>query len=75
MLNENVKAFVVHVTSFSLSKPRMSIYPVKETQIVSLFTKEIKIPAEYSDFSNVFSEKKVLILLKITNLNSYAIKL
>lgn len=75
-LDENVEVFVVHITFLNLSKkPTIIIYPVKEAQIVLLLIKEVKIPNKYSNFSNVFSEKKALELLEITNLNQYIIKL
>ena len=53
----------------------MSIHPAREAQIASLLAEEVKIPAEYSDFSDVFSEEKVLVLPKLTELNQHAIKL
>ena len=72
-LDENVEAFVVHMTFFSLNS--MPIYPAREAQIALLVAKEVKIPTKYSDFSDVFLEKKALILPKDTNLNQYAIEL
>ena len=72
-LNKNVQVFVLHVTSLTLNL--MSIHLAKKAEIVSLITKEVKIPTNYSDFSNVFSEEKALILPKIIDLNQYAIKL
>ena len=70
-LDEHVEAFVVHVTSLST----MPIYPAREAQIASLVAEEVKIPTEYSDFSNVFSEEKALILPEATELNQHAIEL
>ena len=67
VLDENVEAFVVHVTS--LSRNLMSIYPAQETQIASLLAKKVKIPTKYSDFSDIFSEEKASILPKATDLN------
>ena len=46
---------MVHMTSFST----MAIYPAREAQIALLVTKKVKIPTEYSDFSDVFSKKKL----------------
>ena len=51
------------------------IYPDREAQIASLLTKEVKIPDEYSDFTDVFSEKKALVLPKRNELNEHAIDL
>ena len=70
-LDEHVKTFMMHVT-FLLTMP---IYPAREAQIALLVAKGLKIPTKYSDFSNVFSEEKVLILPEIIELNQYAIKL
>ena len=53
----------------------MAIHLVRETQIALLVAEKVKIPIEYSDFSDVFSEEKASILLKITKLNQYAIEL
>ena len=43
--------------------------------IVLLVSKKIKILTKYSDFSDVFLEKKALILPKTNKLNKYIIKL
>ena len=55
----------------------MTIYPLRKAQIAAL--KQNKAPTKvlnkYSDFANVFSEKKALMLLEQTNLNKYAIEL
>ena len=40
-----------------------------------LVAKEAKIPTKYSDFSDVFSEEKALILPEATEMNQHAIKL
>ena len=70
-LDKYVEAFVMHVTSLLT----MAIHPAREAQIALLVAKEVKIPIKYSDFSDVFLEKKALILLKATKLNQHAIKL
>ena len=72
-LDENVEAFVVHMTSFSLNS--ILIHPARKAQIALLIAKEVKIPIDYSDFSNVFLEEKALVLLEITYINQHAIKL
>lgn len=51
------------------------VYPAWKAQIALLLTKKVKITTKYLDFSNVFSEKKALVLLKLTELNQYAIEL
>ena len=58
VLDKNPKTFVVHVTSLV----PILVHPDKEVQIASLPTKKVKIPDNYSDFVNVFSEKKILVL-------------
>ena len=70
-LDENVKAFIIYVTFLLI----MTISPAKKAQIALLVTKEVKIPTKYSDFSDVFLEKKALILLEATKLNQHATKL
>ena len=72
-LDEHVEAFVVHVTSLSLNS--MSIHPAREAQIALLVAEEVKIPTEYSDFSDVFLEEKASILPEVIELNQHAIKL
>ena len=44
-------------------------------QIALLVAEKIQIPAKYSNFSDVLLKKKALILLGVTNLNQYVIKL
>ena len=64
--------FVVYVASLNLVP---GICSDKEAQIASLLTKEVKIPGEYSDFTDVFSEEKTLVLPERTELNEHAIGL
>ena len=47
----------------------------KKAWITSLIAKVVQILIKYLDFSKVFLEKKASILLKITKLNQYIIKL
>ena len=47
----------------------------RKTQIASLLTEEVKIPIKYSDFTDVFLDKKALMLPEHTKLNEYAINL
>ena len=53
----------------------MLIYLAKKTQIALLVAKKVEILRKYLDFLSIFLKKKTLILLKITELNQYAIKL
>ena len=62
-LDENSKTFVMHVASLNLIP---EIHSDREAQITFLLTKEVKIPEEYLDFVNVFSEEKTLVLAERT---------
>ena len=64
--------FVVHVASLNVTP---GIYLDQKAQIALLLTKEIKIPDKYSDFVNIFSEEKALVLPERTEFNEYAINL
>ena len=74
MLTENIEAFVIHVNSLSL-RSKMTIYPAWKTQIALLLAKKITVPAEYSDFADVFSKKLAEMFLKHIGINKHAIKL
>ena len=71
-LNKNIKAFILHVTFFNLNL--MTIHQVQEASIVLLVIKKVEILFKYSNYSDVFLEKKTLILLEITDVNQYVIK-
>ena len=71
-LDENSETFVVHVASLNLVP---GIHPDREAQIASLLTKKVKILHKYSDFTDVFSEEKALVLSERTELNEHAIEL
>lgn len=74
-MDEKIRTFIVYVTFLSLSKPTILIYSIKKAQIALLITKKMKILIKYSDFSNVFWEKKALVLPELIQLNQYAIEL
>ena len=71
-MDEKSKTFVVYIAFLNLVP---AIYPDSEAQITSLLTKIVKIPDKYSDFINIFSEEKALVLPKRTELNKPAINL
>ena len=71
-LDEKSETFVVHITSLNLIP---GIHLDKATQIAFLLTKEVQIPDKYSDFINVSSEEKALVLPEHTELNEHAIDL
>ena len=72
MLNENVEAFVVHVSSLRL---RMSIHPARKAQLALLLTKKVTLPIEYLDFADIFLEKSANVLPELTRANEHIIKL
>ena len=53
----------------------LGIYPDKAAQIAFLLTKKDRISDNYSDFADVFSEVKALVLLERNKLNKHAIDL
>ena len=73
-LNADGKTFVMHVAA--LKKPTiMLIYPFRQAQVAVLTSKETGIPAEYSDFSNVFSLDSAAELPEYTGINDHPINL
>ena len=72
VLDENVEAFVVYVSSLGL---RMTIHPARKAQLAFLLTKKVTVPAKYSDFADVFSEDSANILLEQTIVNENVIEL
>ena len=71
-LDEKSETFVIHVVSLNLTP---GIHPDKAAQIASLLAEKVRIPDKYSDFTDVFSEAKALVLLKCTKFNEHAINL
>ena len=72
MLDKNVEAFVVHVASLTL---KITIYPARKGQIVSLITKKVNVPVEYSDYVDIFSKKSAKVLTEQTGINEHVIKI
>lgn len=52
-LDESVEAFIVHMASLI---SEMSIYPAEKAPKALLVTEETTIPAQYTDYTNVFSK-------------------
>ena len=71
-LDEKSETFVIYVASLNLTP---GIHPDRAAQIASLLTEEVKIPDEYSDFTDVFSKEKALVLPERIELNEHAIDL
>ena len=65
-LDEKSETFIVYMVSLN---PTPGIYPDRAVQIVSLLIERVRIPNKYSDFADVFSEEKTLVLLEHTELN------
>ena len=72
MLDKDIKAFVVDVSSLRLT---MTIHLARKVQINLLLAKKVIIPAKYSDFTNVFLEESANVFFKQTRANKYVIKL
>ena len=71
-MDEKSETFAVYVASLNLTP---EIHLDRAAQIASLLAKEVRIPDEYSDFADVFSEEKTLVLLERTELNEHVIDL
>lgn len=74
-LDKKFEIFIIYICFIGIEKSIITILIIKKSQITSLFIKKVKILAKYLGFSNVFIKEKDLMLLKIINLNQYAIKL
>ena len=66
------EAFVVHVASILEAT---NIHPSCQAQIASLNVEEVTIPAEYSDYTDVFSSDSAAELPEHTGINDHPIDL
>ena len=83
-LDENSETFVVHVAALEVPTA-MSIHPPRTSQVqgsnepilaaLQWDKAPTKIPAEYSDYADVFSTDLAMELPKITGMNEHAIEL
>ena len=73
-LNADDKTFVVYVAALA-ELTTMPIYPFCQVQVAALTSEETRIPAEYSDFSNVFFLDFAAKLLEYTRINDHPINL
>ena len=75
MLDTNSKIFVVHVAI--QERKEIPVHSKKQAQVGALLFNEAstEIPAEYSDYSDVFSVEYAAELPENTGMNEYAIKL
>ena len=82
-LDPEHETYVVHVASLSstplasLGSPPLDVHPSRRPQISGLIAEEAptKVPAEYSDFADVFSPDLASELPEHTGINDHAIKL
>ena len=74
VLNGNDKTFMIYVEALA-EKITMSIYPSCQAQIAMLTSEENGIPAEYSNFSNIFSSNSAAELPEYTTINDHPIDL
>ena len=82
MLNENSETFVVYVSALQVSE--RTIHLSQTAQIINRDPAQVaalkqnksltKFPNEYSDFADVFSKEKTLVLLEQIELNEHAIE-
>ena len=82
-LDPEYETYVVHVASLSstplasLESTPLNVHPSRRPQISGLIAKEAptKVPAEYSDFADIFFPDLASELPKHTGINDYAIEL
>ena len=74
-MNVESEIFVMHIVALEAPLLELSIHLDRKAQITSLLIKKVTIPDKYSDFTNIFSKKKALMLPKQTELNKHTIKL
>ena len=71
-LNENIKAFIVHVSSLGL---RNTIHQARKAQMALLLAKVVTVLAKYLDFADVFLKESSNILPKQIKVNEHVIEL
>ena len=76
-VDENSETYVIYVATLEAPLSGIMIHLSQKAQSATLKQDEalIKVPAEYSDFSEVFSKKEAFVLSERTDLNEHAIKL
>ncbi len=74
-MDENFETFVVHMSALDVAES--SIHPSRVAQIAALQWDKAptKIPAEYSDYANVFSLELAMELPENTGMNEHVIEL
>ncbi len=74
-LDENSETFVVHVSALDIAESSIYIFRVAQIATLQWDKASTKIPAKYSDYTDVFSPELVMELPENTGINKYAIKL
>ena len=84
-LDVESETFVVHVSALKAPLSQMTIYSSRAAQIIGSNPVQVaalkqnkaptKVPTKYSDFADIFSEEKALVLPERTDLNEHAIEL
>ena len=73
-LKADVETFVVHIVALA-KLTTIPIYPSRQAQVAILTSEETGIPAEYSDFSDIFFSDSVAELLEYTGINNHPVNL
>lgn len=73
VLNEDVKAFLIHVSSLNLGS--MTIYPARKPWMTLLFIKKVTILTEYANFIDILSKKSKKMPSERRDINKHDIKL
>ena len=63
---------MIHMAAISVGS---NVYPSRQAQIALLDIKEVTIPPEYTDYTNVFSPNSAAELPKHTSINDHSIDL
>ena len=71
-MNEDDETFVVHMAALSVGS---NVHPSRQAQIASLDVEEVTIPAEYLDYTDVFSPDSAAELPEHTGINDHPIDL
>ena len=74
VLNADDKTFMVYIVAL-VELTTMLIYPSRQAQVAMLTSEETGIPAEYSDFFNIFSSNSATELLEHNGVNNHPINL
>ena len=72
LLDENVEAFVMHIALLTL---KMTIHLAQKAEIALLLAEKVTVPAEYTDFVDVFLKELAEVLPKWNSINKHVIKL